>query len=92
MIDNGGLLTGWCPDGPSLPTLDGVVGSLLEGPLGDSQTFDAHTQSGVVHHLEHVAHALVFLADEETGGTHARIAVGKHAGRASVQADLVLDR
>ena len=92
MVDDGGLLAGRCPYGPSLPTLDGVVGSLLEGTFGDSQTLNAHAQPGVVHHLEHVTHALMFLADKETGGPHARVAVGKHTGRAGVQAELVLDR
>jgi hypothetical protein len=48
-------------------------------------------EARVVHHREHVLEAAILLADQVAGGA-ALVAVGHHAGRAGVDAELVLDR
>ena len=77
------------PDRPPLPPLTGVGRRLLVGPLGQRQALEADRQPGVVHHREHVAHAGVGLADE-VADRAALVAVAHDAGRAGVDADLVL--
>ena len=92
MVHDDRLFAGWTTDGPALASLPGVVGSLLQGPLGDGQALYAHPKAGVVHHLEHVPHALVLLAHQVAHGAVACVSVREHARRAGMQAQLVLDR
>ena len=73
---------------PALAALGGVGHRLLVRPLAERQPLQPDRQAGRVHHLEHVAHALVGLADEVADG----VVVGHHARRAGVDAHLVLDR
>jgi hypothetical protein len=65
---------------------------LLVGALGDREPLDADPEPGVVHHREHAAHAGVRLADEVADRTLALLAVGHHARRGRVDAELVLER
>ena len=76
------------PASSPLVTFLGVAHGLLIGALGDGQALDADAQPGVVHHREHVAHALVRLADEVALG----VVELERARRAGVDAELVLDR
>src|SRR5690242_14809289 len=66
------------------------VARLLVRALGDRHTLQAHVEAGVVHHGEHQFHAAIGLADEIADGT-AAVAVGHDAGRAAVDAELVLE-
>jgi hypothetical protein len=52
---------------PTAATLAALVGErhrLLIRTLTDGQAFDADGQASEVHHREHVAHALLLVADE----------------------------
>ena len=77
--------------GPALLALLGVLHGVLVGPLGQREALEADRQAGVVHHREHVPHALVLLADQVADGAVA-VAVGHDAGGAGLDAHLVLDR
>ncbi len=74
-----------------LHTGAGEGGRLLVGPLGDRQPLDADREPGVVHHGEHVGEAAAFLADQ-IAHRAAIVPEGHHAGRAAVDAELVLQR
>ena len=85
MVDDGRLFTGRCADCSALATLEGKRCRMLERAFSNSQSFDPDSEAGIVHHLEHVSHALVFLADEVTDRALTGIAVGDDAGWAGVQ-------
>ena len=63
---------------------------LLIGAVGDADALEADAEPGLVHHREHAAHALVFLADQ-VADRAALIAHGHGAGRRGMHAELVLD-
>ena len=71
--------------------LAGVGQRLLVGALGDAEALMADGEARVVHHREHAAHALVLLADQQADRT-VDVAIGHDAGRAGVDAQLVLER
>ena len=79
------------PGPAALATLLGVVERLLVGALGDGDTLLTDAQAGVVHHGEHVLHALVLVAHEVADGAVALLAVRHRAGRRGVDPHLVLD-
>ena len=58
----------------------------LIGALGDADALDADVEAGGVHHHEHRGQALIRLADQFGVG----VLVEHHAGRRSVDAELVL--
>jgi hypothetical protein len=60
----------------------------LERRLGDADALHPHSEAGVVHHGEHRRHAAARRADQPAG----RTLEGHDAGRAAVQAELVLER
>ena len=84
-----GILAG-CLKMPPLDPLPGVVEGVQEGCGGASQRLHAHVQAGLVHHHEHGAHALVFLAQQGSEAS-APGAQGHGAGGAAVDAHLLLD-
>ena len=90
MLDDQRRPVGTGAGGPALAALAGEGQGLLVGPLGDGQPLQAHAEAGQVHHLEHVAHAVVLVADQMPDRA-AVVAVGHHAGGAGVDAELVLD-
>jgi len=49
-----------------LNTVFGVFQTHLIGPFGISDAQHAYIQTGAVHHSEHMAHALVFFANQIT--------------------------
>jgi len=68
MLDDGhrrGALVRQVHQVPALDPLPGVVHRVHVGGGGQGQTLHAHEQAGLVHHEEHLAHALVFLAQEQ---------------------------
>src|SRR5262249_54370989 len=77
--------------GPALHAAPGIGASLLIGALGDRQALDPDAEARGVHHGEHALDAAVFLADE-VADRALLVAIGKHAGRARVDAELVLQR
>ena len=74
--------------GSALAAVLGVGEGPLVGPPGDAETLDTDEETGVVHHREHVAHALVGLADQVALG---QVEV-ERAGRTGVDAELLFDR
>src|ERR1700722_11380474 len=87
-------------DGHTRPAAHAGLGALnslarvgerpLIGALRYPHALDAHRIAGGVHHDEHVFQPAILLADEFTDGA-AVIAIGEHAGRAAMDAELVLD-
>jgi hypothetical protein len=72
----------------ALQALLGVGRGRLVGGFRQAQALDADRQARRVHHAEHVAHALVGLADQGALGL-----VEVHdAGRGRLDAHLLLDR
>ena len=63
----------------------------LIGAVAEADAFHPDREAGEIHHHEHVLEAAVLLADQPAGRA-AVVAVGHHAGRARVDAELVLDR
>ena len=78
-------------DGAALHAVAGVFHSLLVGTLGHRHAFDAHAQTGVVHHGEHIAQALVGLAHQVADGA-AFVTEAHHGGGAAVDAQFVFQR
>jgi hypothetical protein len=78
---------------PDLPALDAgprVLERLLVRALSYRHAFHADSEPRVVHHGEHVLEATILLADE-IADRALLVAIGKHAGRTRVYAQLVLD-
>ena len=73
-------------DRAHLVAVMGIGHGLLKRRLGHADTLHPHAQTRAVHHGEHRGHALVFLAHQPAGGA----LVGHHAGRAAMDAQLVL--
>ena len=71
---------------PSLVTLLRVLRSVLICPLRDRESFEADFEAGLVHHGEHIAHALVLLPNQKTR----RLVERQHTGWAGVDAEFVL--
>ena len=63
---------------------------LLVRTFTDGQTFDADRQASEVHHREHVAHALLLVADE-VADRAVVFAERHHTRRRRVNAHLVFD-
>jgi hypothetical protein len=61
---------------------------MLIGGLARAQRVNAHAEARIVHHREHRGHAAMLLAHQPTG----RAVILHHAGRAAMQAQLVLQR
>ena len=75
----------------ALPALPGIAERALGRALGDRHTLHADREAGRVHHDEHDVEATILLADEIADGALALLAKLHHAGRAGVDAELVLD-
>ena len=86
VLGDGGAV-GATGHGP-LQTGCGVGGGLLVGALCKADALVSHAEAGGVHHDEHAGESAADLADQVAG----RTVVGEHAGRAAVDAELVLDR
>ncbi len=90
VMDDGISAAGWRGDRLALDALPGEVARLLVGALGDGDALQPDIEPRIVHHREHALHAAVLLADEEADGA-AIVAVGEHAGRAGMDAELMLE-
>ena len=77
--------------GAALPALLGVGNGALRGALGHRHALRADRQARRVHHDEHDVEAAVLLAHQIADGAVALLAELHHAGRARVDAELVLD-
>src|SRR5690606_14177334 len=73
----------------ALAAIGGICGGLLRSALSQSYALDADRQPRLVHHDEHGREAAVLLADEVADSAPV-LAVLQHAGRARVDAELVL--
>ena len=69
MFDDYRLLPTWRSYRCSLAALKCKLRRLLEGSFCNSKALNADTQTSIVHHLEHVAHPLVFLTYQVTHGS-----------------------
>ena len=79
-------------DVPALGPLHIAKGPcLLPGALGGGQPGDANIEPRVVHHREHAGHAVILFADQ-IADRAVVFAIGHDAGRAAVDAQLVLER
>ena len=91
MLNNEALFTSRSTERPTLSTFVCVLHRILIGPLSDGEALQTDRKTSVVHHREHVAHAFVFFTDKPSDRAGA-LAVRHHAGRRTVDAELVLDR
>ncbi|MPM13169.1 hypothetical protein SDC9_59524 [bioreactor metagenome] len=73
--------------GAALQPVLGVEHRILIGGLGHGIALQADAETGLVHHREHCAHALVQVAEQPAG----RAVIVHHAGRVAVDAHLLLD-
>src|SRR5882672_1602323 len=77
-------------DRPALDALAGAVARLLISALGDGDALQPDIEAGAVHHREHAFDAAILLADQPADGA-AIVAKGEDAGRAGMDAELVLE-
>ena len=91
-----GHRSGRALDRTALDAVLRVAHRLLVGAIAHGDALHADLEAGGVHHDEHVFEAAVLLADEVTDGARADFALAvaeqQHAGRARLDAELVLDR
>ncbi len=88
MFDDRARRAGRRPDRPSLLALHRVAQRLLIGAFAEAQALQPDRQARVVHHREHVAHAVVLATDEPADSAF----VSHDTGRGAVDAELVFDR
>ena len=74
----------------SLTSYDCVIERLLIRTFCNRQTFKTHANASLVHHGEHVRHAVIFFTDEIPDCT-AIITKRQHTCGACLDAELVLD-
>src|SRR6266567_6400800 len=77
-------------DRPALDALASEVARLLIGAFGDGDALQPDIEPGAVHHREHAFDAAILLADQPADGA-AIVAEGEDAGRAGMDAELVLE-
>ncbi len=91
MVDDGHAVAAPLADLAPLHARFRVVERVLVGALRERHALDADAEPRMVHHREHVLEAAVLLADQVADRALA-VAIGEHAGRTRVDAELVLDR
>ena len=90
MMNDADAISALDADFPALDAVACVDERMLISAFGDRHPFDADFKPREIHHREHVFQATILLADQIADRT-VGVAVGHHAGRAAVDAELVLD-
>src|SRR5471030_3160227 len=91
MMNDGDAVAAFLADRAPLHARLRVLARVLISAFGQRNAFQPDAEPRVVHHDKHVLEATVLLADEIADRAFA-VSVRKHAGRARVDAHLVLDR